>query len=153
MKRLIAAIVIACVLSMTVSFFSESPRTVPYCDVTRNGEEYHNKIVRVKATLFLSSESVYIYEDCDPVEALAARVDISGADEIDIDGEADQLKVPAQDSLKKVEALVQGRFNAKFSSGCWGPKYRIMASKVELLSPVSEVASPWFSEEGLRLKH
>ena len=153
MKRVIAAIVIASVLSMAVSFFSESPRTVPYCEVARGGERYHNKIVRVKATLFLGSSYVYIYEDCDQVEALASQVDVSGADEIDIDGEANQLLVPVQASFQKVPAIVEGRFNAKFSLGCYGPKYRIVASKVELLSPVSDATSPWFNEEGLRLKH
>ena len=153
MKRLIAAIVIACVLSMAVSFFSEGPRTVPYCEVARNGELYHNKIVRVKATLGMSSDAAYIYEDCDPEEALGSLVDVSGVNELDTNGDANQLMVPAQDSLKKVEAIVEGRFNAKFSLGCWGPKYRIVASKVELLSPVYDATPPLSNEEGLRLKH
>ena len=155
MKRLIrvACVVIALVLSWAWSFLWQSPRTLPYCEVARNSERFHNKIVRVKATLFLGSDVVYIYEDCDPVEALASRVDVSGADELDTDGEANQLLVPAQHSLQKVEAIVEGRFNAKFSRGCYGPKYRIVASEVELLTPLSDATPPLFNEEGLRLKH
>jgi len=155
MKRLIkvAAIVIAFVLGLAGSFIWQNPPTLPYCEVARNGERYHNKIIRVKATLFLGSDSFYIYEDCDPVEALASLVHVSGANEIDIAGEANQLLVPAQGSLKKADAIIEGRFNAKFSLGCYGPKYRIAASKVELLAPVSDATPPLFNEEGLRMKH
>ena len=155
MKRLIklAAIVIVFVLGLAGSFLRQRPTMLPYCEVARNGEQYHNKNVRVRATLFLGSDSAFIYEDCDPGEALASLVDVSGANEIDTDGEANQLLVPAQDSLKKVDAIVEGRFNAEFSRGCYGPKFHILASKVELLSPVSDATSPWFNEEGLRLKH
>lgn len=155
MKKLIkvAGVVVAIVLGLAWAFLWQSPETLPYCEVARNGERYHNKIVRVKATLGIYSDAVYIYEDCDPVEALGSLVGVSGANEIDTDGEENQLLVPAQDSRKRVEAIVEGRFNAKFSLGCWGPKYRIVASHVELLSPVSDATPPLSNEEGLRLKH
>lgn len=157
MKRLIklAAMVIPLVLGLAWSFLRQSPTTLPYCEVARNAERYHNQLIRVKATLFLGSDSAFIYEDCDPVEALASLVDVSSAIDLDPDSAANQLLVPAQHSLslQKVDAIVEGRFNAEFSRGCYGPKYRIVASKVELLTPVSEATSPWFNDDGLRLKH
>ena len=149
---LIAAL-IALVVGV-VAFTSRSPQTVAYCEVARNGEDYHNKVIRVKATLILSSGAAYIYEDCDPVEALASLVEMDGTSESDTRDYVEQLLVQATDSsLKKVDAIIEGRFNAEFSRGCWGPKYSIAASKVELLTPVSDYVPPQIGEEGLRMKH
>lgn len=158
MKRLsISAVILLVAVSVGggVSVLWQRPRTQPYCEVARNSERYHNRIIRVKATLFFNSDGVHIYEDCDPMEALMSLVDLSDASGIDTDSEANVLLIPAQNStLKKVDAIIEGRFNGKFSLGCWGPKYRIAATKVELLTPVSESnPPPLFSEEGLRLKH
>jgi hypothetical protein len=154
MKRLIrlAAIVFAFVSCVTACLQSQPP--LPYCEVARNGEQYHNKIIRVRAKIGLTPEAIYIYQDCDPVEALGSLVDVSNVVENDTNSESNQLLVPAQHSIKMVDAIVEGRFDAKFSMGCWGPKYRITASRVDLLGPVSDgTFPPIYHEEGLRIKH
>ena len=156
MKTLI--IRLTAVLIVIISFAAcgqwRDARTLPYCEVARNAERYHHSKIRVEATLFLASDNAFIYEDCDPGEALAARVQVSDSSAIDTEGEANQLLVPTQHStLRKVNAIVEGWFDAEFSTGCWGPKYRILATKVRLLTPVAEATPPLFSEDGLRLKH
>jgi hypothetical protein len=49
MKKLIklAAIVFVLVAGGTACLQSQQP--LPYCEVARNGEQYHNKIIRVRA--------------------------------------------------------------------------------------------------------
>lgn len=150
--RLAAALIV--IISFAACGQWRDSRTLPYCEVARNAERYHHSNIRVEATLFLGSNLVFIYEDCDPGEALASRVEISGSSVIDTEGEANQLLVPAQHStLRKANAIVEGWFDAEFSTGCWGPKYRIVATRVSLLTPVADATPPLLSEDGLRLKH
>jgi hypothetical protein len=144
---------LALVLGVFAFVLSRSRQPVAYCEVARNAERYHNKIIRVRATLIFSSEAMYIYEDCDPVEALASSVEFDGSDS-DTRGYVEQLLVqPSDSSLKKVDAIIEGRFDGKFSMGCWGPKYHIALSKVELLTAVSDYVPPQTGEAGLRTKH
>lgn len=97
---------------------------------------------------------MYIYEDCDPVEALMALVEMNGV-AVTVKGHyLDRFRENGSDSsLKRFDAIVEGRFNAKLSKGCWGPKYHIAATEVELLSPATNYVSPLFDEEGRRVKH
>jgi hypothetical protein len=144
---------LALVLGMFAFVLSRSRQTVAYCEVARNAERYHNKTIRVRATLILSSDAIYIYEDCDPVEALASLVEFDGS-ESDTRGFVEQLLVQRSDSsLKKVDAIIEGRFDGEYSLGCWGPKYHIALSKVELLTAVSDYVPPQSGEAGLRTKH
>ena len=157
MKRLslrLAAALIAFAIGLAAFAVWRSPRTVAYCEVARNAEKHHNQIVRVKATIIFGSGGMYIFEDCDPVEALASLVEMDRADYSDTRGYVQELLLGTKDSsLKKVEAVIEGRFNAEFSTGCWGPKYHIAASKVELLTPISHYTPPQIGEDGLRTKH
>jgi hypothetical protein len=151
-------ILILALLALAVGFvvlsLSRSPQTVAYCEVARNGERFHNEIVRVRARLIFDSRAAYIYEDCDPVEALASLVEMDDASGSDSSGYVEQLLVQASESsLKQVDVVIEGRFNAEFSTGCWRPKYHIAAQNVEQLSSVSDYTPPQFGEEGLRMKH
>ena len=135
-------------------WFWRGSQTLPYCEVARNGEQYDNQIIRVRARLILSSDAMYIYEDCDPVEALMARVEMHGARVTDKGHYLDQLSEDDSDSSpKEFDALIEGRFNAKFSKGCYGPKYHIAATEVELLAPATNYVPPVYDEDGMRLKH
>ena len=157
MSRL-SFILILALLALAVGFIvfslSRPPQTLSYCEVARNGERFHNGIVRVKAKLIFDSKAAYIYGDCDPVEALASLVEMDGRSGSDTSGYVEQLLVQANESsLKQVDVVIEGRFNAEFSTGCWGPKYHIAARKVEQLTSVSDYTPPQFGEEGLRMKH
>ncbi|HKO44864.1 MAG TPA: hypothetical protein VJU84_16415 [Pyrinomonadaceae bacterium] len=152
MSRL-SFILILAVLALAVGFvmfnLSRSPQTVPYCEVARNSERFHNEVVRVRARLIFDSNATYIYEDCDPVEALASLVEMDGASGSDTSKYLELHLVPANESsLKQVDVVIEGKFNAEFSPGCWVPKYHIAARKVEQLSSVSDYTPPELSEEG-----
>ena len=85
---------------------------------------------------------------------MASLVETDGADYCDTRRYVQELLVRTEGSpLKKAETVIEGRFNAEFSTGCWGPKFHIAASKVELLTPVSDYTPPQVGEEGLRIKH
>ena len=117
----------------------QSSQTLPYCQVARNSEWYHNRFIRVKARLILGSGGMYVYEDCDPVEALASMVELeneSGASARNYVGEV--LVTGDRPTVKKVDAIIEGHFDGKFSLGCWGPKYHIAASKIELVSAITD---------------
>ncbi len=45
-----------------------------------------------------------------------------------------------KDKIKQAEAVIVGRFDGEFSTGCWGPAFKIAATKIELISPVSDYA-------------
>ena len=97
---------------------------------------------------------MYIYEDCDPVEALMARVETNGAAITDKGHYLDGLLEDSSDSSpRRFDAIVEGRFNARLSMGCWGPKYHIAATKLELLTPATNYVPPMYDEEGLRVRH
>lgn len=135
-------------------WFWRGSQTLPYCEVARNGEQYHDQIVRVRATLILGSFATYIYEDCDPVEALMAQVEMHGTALTDKGHYLDGFQENGSDSSdKKFDAIIEGRFNARFSKGCWGPKYQIAATKVELLAPATNYVPPMYDEDGMRVKH
>src|SRR5688572_27624283 len=56
------------------------PQPLPYCEVARNPELYHGKVIRVRATLSFGSGGMYVVEDCDPVSALASLVELEGSE-------------------------------------------------------------------------
>ena len=130
--------------------------TLPYCEVARHAEQFHGKVVRVKATLIFGSDGMYIYEDCDPVSALAAFVELDGlnkddhqtwnyVEEVLVSGEKDQVR--------KVDAIITGRFDGKYSTGCWGPQFHITATGIELTSPVSDYHPAAPDSESQRMRH
>lgn len=131
----------------TAMWFWGSPQTLPYCEVARNGEQYHNQIIRVRATLILGLDSMYISEDCDTAEESMARVDMNGATIIDKSDELDRFlqTVGARSAHKKFNVIIEGRFNARFSMGRES-KYHIAATNVELLAPENNYIPLFFDE-------
>ena len=116
-------------------------RVLPYCKVATNAEAYHMKFIRVKAKVYFHRDGMYIYEECDPVEALASSVEFKDGPVLgsNVTGYLDDyalLSKPTQTTT--AYAIVEGEFDAEASLGCWAPKFRIIASKVELISPVEK---------------
>ena len=115
-------------------------RVLPYCKVAKNAEAYHMRFVRVKAKVHFGRDGMYIYEDCDPDEALAAWVEYEDGPVLGPNGEPDYVNEYSLASkprqIKTADAIAEGEFDAKASPGCWGPKFRIVASEVELISPL-----------------
>ena len=159
MRKLIL-IVVALIFGVAAGLGSSElwlrARVLPYCEVARNAEAYHMRFVRVKAKLHVGKFGTYIYEDCDPVEALAASVELeSGVRSTFGIGYVNESLVSAPSQVKMADAIIEGEFDAHASPGCWAPKFRITASKVELTSPLEDFVPPMSNEDGpsLRLKH
>lgn len=125
-----------------------------YCHIARNAAIYHNSNILVKARVIFDESGVYVYEDCDPTEALAASVVIDGNHPLIGPEYVEKLLVSGeQHQLKTAEVVIEGRFDAYATTGCWAPKFRIDAKRIELLSPVTDYTPPITEQEGLRLKH
>lgn len=84
-----------------------------------------------------------------------ARVETNwGAAVTDKGHHLDHILENGSDSpAERFDAIVEGRFNAKFSPGCWVPKYQIAATKIEILAPATNSIPRMFDEEGMRVKH
>ena len=139
MRRLVFGVVVAVfafVIGLGAFLLWRSSQTpLPYCEVARNGEWYHNTIIRVRATLIFGSGGMYVYEDCDPVEALASMVEFEGTSGASSFNYVNEVLVTGEEAqVKKVDAIIEGRFDAKASTGCFRPKYHIAATKIELIS-------------------
>lgn len=128
---------------------------LPYCQVARNAESYHNTNIVVRARIFFDDSGVYVYEDCDPVEALAATVVID--DHHPLIGPAFVEKLPVRSDeerhLKTAEAVIEGRFDAEASTGCWAPKFCIEATSVKVVSSITDYVPPESEGAARRLKH
>ena len=114
------------------------PQPLPYCEVARNPELHHGKVIRVRATLSLGSDGMYVIEDCDPVSALASLVELEGSEPSEPKARnyvAEMLTDQTEFEVKKLDTIIVGRFDGKFSKGCWRPKYRIAATSIEKVSP------------------
>ena len=139
---------------LTTPFLWQRARTLPYCEVARNAERYHGQVVTVRARVIFGSEGMYVFEECDPVSALASLVELGGnlqhhvnrtyVEEVLVDGNRN----PSQ----QAEAIIAGRFNGEFSRGCWAPAFHIAATKIELVSPVTAYAPVPSSDSGLRTR-
>ena len=131
-------------------------RVLPYCKVAKNAESYHMRFVRVKAKVHFGDWGTYIYEDCDPVAALASSVVLAGEDRAAPGiGYVNELLLSGPPRLKTADAIIEGEFDAHATRGCWAPKFRINATKIELASPVKDVELQENEDGsgGLRVKH
>ena len=159
MRKLIP-IIVALVIGASIGLGSSElwvrARTLPYCKVANNADSYHMRFVRVKARIHFGSGAMYVYEDCDPVEALAASVDLGANPLASGTGYVNELLLSGESSTVKVaDAIIEGEFDAHASPGCWAPKFRIAAQKIELISSIRDYVPPASNGDGpaLRVKH
>ena len=135
MRKLIS-IVVALVFGVGVGLSSSElwlrASVLPYCKVAKDADAYHMRSIRVKAKVHFEREGMYISEDCDPNEALAASVEFEDGPILGPAYLSESFWKSSQ--AKTADAIIEGEFDAKASTGCWAPKFRIRASKVELIS-------------------
>ncbi len=154
MRKLIA-IVFAAVFGLSAGLGSWTVwvrvPTVPYCTVASNPDWYHERVVRVRARLVFRGTEMSVYEDCDPVEAMMAHVEFAnegaraGSSWVVYDG--------VDSTLKTADAIIEGEFNGRYSTGCWGPKYDIAARNIELISEVKDYVPRSTEGPATRIKH
>ncbi|MDX6611853.1 MAG: hypothetical protein QOD75_1039 [Blastocatellia bacterium] len=139
----------------STTHFLQRTKALPYCEVARNAERYHGQFVTVRARVILGSEGIYIFEDCDPVSALASLVAFDDNSERRMTRSyVEEILVVGNPSpAKQADAIIAGRFNGEFSTGCWGPAFQIVATKIELVSPVTEYDPVTSADSGLRTRH
>src|SRR5262249_30567758 len=117
MRKLIS-IVVALVFGVGAGIGSSElwlrTRVLPYCKVARNADAYHMRFVRVKGKLHIGNFGTYIYEDCDPEEALAASVSIEGGVQppFGIGYVNEELVSGSSSQIKTADAIIEGEFDA-----------------------------------------
>ena len=155
MRKLIA-IILAALFGLGAGLGSSNLRlrvaTMPYCMVARNAELYHGRFIRVRAKVFLGSGVITVYEDCDPTEALAVYVNFDEAS-LEPSGHWGSLFTDVNSNTKVADAIIEGQFNARQSTGCYGPKFGINARNVELISEFRDYVPPDAHGEVRRVKH
>jgi hypothetical protein len=130
--------------------------STPYCEIARNAASYHGKTVRAKARLILGSGGgMYVFENCDPVSALASLVELEGAETNRLKGNyvEEVLVAKNQENVSEVDAIISGRFNGEFSRGCWAPAFHIAATEIEFISPLTKYEVSAISDYPMRTKH
>ena len=163
MKRWLARLGLAAItftFGYGVYFFTRAvviysqPKVVPYCEVARNAEKYHGSEILVYARIYGDETGFYVFEDCDPVEALAAGIELDGKHpQIGLGYVNNLLLKDDKPNTQTAQALIQGRFDAYASTGCWAPKFRIYAEKVELVTSLTDYVPPQSDGPPMRTKH
>jgi hypothetical protein len=145
-KVLVAVLTFLIGISAATSWFffgknrnkESAPQPLPYCEVARNPDLYHGKVISVRATLSFGSGGMYVVEDCDPVSALASLVELEGSEGVSSKASNyvdEMLTDQTEFQVKKIDAIIVGRFDGENSRGCWAPKYRIAATSIQRVSP------------------
>jgi hypothetical protein len=115
-----------------------TPAPLPYCEVARQPGLYHDQVIRVRAKLSFGSGGMYVVEDCDPVSALSSLVEIDGSGGTlpkGVNYVDEMLTGRTEVEIRKVDAVITGRFNGEFSNGCHLPAYHIAARSIEVMTP------------------
>jgi len=108
---------------------------IPYCRVATNAEWYHGRYIRVRAPLVFGTGGTYVFDRCDPVEALASFVEMQGQPSPSAVGYVDEVLVTGEKpQVQTADAIIEGLFDAHHSTGCWGPKFHIEATNIQLMS-------------------
>jgi hypothetical protein len=131
---------------------------MPYCKVATNAESFHDSDIRVRARVIIGNGVMTVYENCDDIEALAASLTFDGTESISGPSGPDYVEkvlVTGSDTqVRTAEAIIEGRFDAHATTGCWAPKFRIAVSKLELVSEIIDHKPRGEVEgDGLRQKH
>lgn len=158
-KFLIAGLTFVIGVSLSLNWVSPG-RVLPYCELAQNAQRYHGSTVRVRAHVSGESPTIYtIYQsECDPVEALASVVEVAHAAGSDADSQElwERLSAPQDEgTMRKAEVVLSGRFDSQFSTGCWGPKFRLSDVEIERVISISETPLPLSDpdEVPLRIRH
>lgn len=122
-------------VGVSVSFITYLfvPATVSLCQLARNPGWYNGKLVRVEASAMEIYGAVTIWdESCKGI----------GAGAVVMEDESFQPSAEVASFLsptlmgREAEVLVIGRFDQNATMGCFGPRFGIHTSSIELRSPV-----------------
>lgn len=115
-----------------------APPTVTLCQLARNPAWYQGRVVKVEADgqgggLF--ADSILIEDTSCP--SLDAWSSVSLAENVEPVAETRQLFTKSDSDYFKARVVVTGRFDPNKAAGCYGPKFGLEATKVELKSKIT----------------
>lgn len=120
---------------INLTWFEISPPTVTLCDLAHHPDWYSGKVIRVEALARGIYEGIYIVDgSCDSWDA-AAGVGIDRGYKLSPDVEA--FINDSRPQIRKACIIVTGRFDPNASMGCFGPRFGIDATSIELKSSVT----------------
>ncbi len=114
--------------------------TISLCELARHPEWYDHKVVRVEAAAEGLYEGIIISEDkCESRDAWAV---IIRDDSFTPRPEVESFLVGFNHEFRKAKIVIVGRFDQNATMGCFGPRFGIRATSLELISPITVVPLP-----------
>ncbi len=111
------------------------PVPVSLCELARHPDWYNGRIVRVAAPARNFYErTIILDEGCNLEDSWAVVIEREGYLS---NPEARAFLAPSETWIKKADMVVTGRFDKDATPGCYGPKFGIDATEVEVKQPVS----------------
>jgi hypothetical protein len=142
MRKLIALTLsfsLTCTIGVFASEFRDQyfPRQVSLCMLARNPRAYHQKVIQVKASGAVVSWD-FDWNQLIVFEAGCAEPDAPAGIEFEESYQPSDEVVafitsPTRE-IRNGKFVVTGQFNMAASNGCYGPKFAIIATRVDLES-------------------
>jgi hypothetical protein len=135
LSSILALLTFAMGVGCTLLSYNFIPPAVSLCDLARHPEWYDQKVVRVTGSASALYGSVVISDTKCEAEGAWAAVILDEKHKVAPDvgafltGEAPEVR--------KAEIRVMGRFDQDATPGCFGPRFGIRVTSVELESPVT----------------
>src|SRR5882762_780615 len=130
-----AVLTFALGVGLTLLSYRFFPPTVSLCELARHPEWYDQAVVRVNASASGIYEGLIISETgCEAEDAWA----VVSRDESYTPGpEVESFLISSNREIRKADVLLVGRFDRNATMGCFGPRFGIRVTSVELKSPVT----------------
>lgn len=130
-----AVLTFAVGVSFTLLSHRFVPATVSLCELAQHPWWHHGALVRVDASAFEIYGAVFIRDGS--CNANRAWVVVMRDDSFQPSREVETFMKGSRPEIRKAEVLVIGRFNKDATRGCFGPRFGIHASRVELRSALT----------------
>lgn len=134
-SSILALLTFAVGVGCTLLFYTFMPPTVSLCALARHPQWYDQQVVRVTSSASALYGSVVISGAVCEVEGAWAAVRLG--ENYKVAPEVEAFLTSEAPEVRKAEILVVGRFDQAATPGCYGPRFGIRATSVELKSPVS----------------
>ena len=140
MRKLIALTLsssLTCTIGVFVSEFRDKcfPRQVSLCMLARNPVAYHQKVVQVRASGAVVSRD-FDWNQVIVFEAGCAEPDAGAGIEFEESyrpsDEVVAFITSPKREIRNGKFVVRGQFNMAATNGCYGPKFAIIATRVDL---------------------
>jgi hypothetical protein len=146
-KRLGSAVVTFIIgVAISIAWSHLYVRKVSLCMLARDPAAYHGKTIRVEALGSVISSALYPEKDLVVFEPGCEESDAWAAIDLDRDqklsAEVDQFMNSPTVEIRDAKVVVEGRFDQKFSLGCFSPRFRIRGATVRLVSQVTSKPLP-----------